>query len=196
MCAIAKLPTRFFLLFVVTLSLTACLSGVNHGPKPPSEEVVKARQAIANNREAATVLVPRIKERFKGKESEQDYVKARALYDEAMIQNNSWLTSLKLGIENNEDLEHSKAFKDKATAAAEATDAFVKYGKQLTQKKFSASVIPAVVIDDLVKMLIENGIVLWKTYRAEELAARLDQAARTEKELKWVRWEHLDETSP
>ena len=173
-------------LLVVTLSLTGCHS-MGSGPQMPEEKVVKARQEIANYRENVTLLVPRIKEKFRGKESEDDYIKARDLYDHAMAENNSWVLSLKLGIENNEDLASSSAFQDKAKAAGDAADTFVKYGKQQSQGR-SLVLFP---VEAFIRALFENGIVIWNTNRAKERADRLDQAASTEKALKWPRWEEV-----
>lgn len=175
------------------LGMSALIGCAGLGPKPPNEAVVKARQAIAQNRESATVLVPRIKAKLKGKETGRDYIRAQKLYDSAMVQNNSWVTSLKLAIENNEDLEKSRAFKEKAKVAGDATGRFVKFAGQMTQGKASASikVIPGFMVGDFVTVLVENGVVIWNEFKAEEKKERLDQAARIEKELRWAKWEEV-----
>jgi hypothetical protein len=111
-----------------------------------------------------------------------------------MVENNSWVTSLKLGIENGEDLEKSKAFKEKAKIAGDATEAFVKYGKQLTEGRAPASAIPGFSVGDFIKALVENGIIIWKAYKEQEKAERDAQATATEKELKWSSWEQLKPT--
>lgn len=183
---IAGYGWHYVLLLLVMSALTGC-AGL--GPKPPNEAVVKARQKIVQNRESATLLVPRIKATLRGKETGREYIRAQKLYDMAMVQNNSWATSLKLGIENNEGLEKSRAFKDKAGAASAATERFVKFGKKLTEGKASASLhsVPAFMAVDFVKA----GIVIWKELKAEEKKDRLDQAARIEKELRWAKWEEV-----
>lgn len=187
---IAGYGGHYVFLLLVMSALTGC-AGL--GPKPSNEAVVKARQAIAQNRESVTILVPRIKAKLKGKETGRDYIRAQKLYDVAMVQNNSWVTSLKLAIANNEDLEKSQAFKEKAKAAGDATGRFVKFGGQLTQGKASASMksIPGVTVGDFVTALVKNGMVIWKESKAEEKKTRLDQAAQIEKALRWAKWEEV-----
>lgn len=189
--AIRNKGWQYSFLVFLTASLIGCAS--RPGSKPPSEAVVKARQEIAQNRESVTVLVPRIKAKLKGKEAGRDYIRAQKLYDSAMVQNNSWVTSLKLAVENNEDLEKSQSFKDKAKAAGDATERFIKFGRQLTQGKASASVkaFPGFTVGDFVTALVENAIVIWKEFKDEEKKDRLDQAARIEKELRWAKWEEV-----
>jgi hypothetical protein len=114
---------HLFLLFIVTITLTGCWH-----KKQTNPEVVNARQQIESDRNYVTTWVPRVKDILKGKETGQDYKKARDLYDHAMSENNGWVFSLKRGIEDNEDLEKSTVFKDKAKTAGDASKEFVEYG--------------------------------------------------------------------
>lgn len=173
----------------VPLFLIGCASLPGSEESPPSESVVNARQQIAQGRENTQLLAQRIKQKYKGKETQAAYLRSRDLYDAAMVQNNSWVTSLKLGIANNENLESSRAFMDKAKAAGDATTAFLDYGYALTHPGAEVKVLTAQTVGEVIKILVENGIVIWKAYKAEQAASRLAAAERTEKELKWSSWE-------
>lgn len=186
----SRLVKRLACLFI-PLFLAGCPSFPGSKETPPSEAVVKARQQIAQNRENTQLLVTRIKQKYKGKETQAAYVKARDMYDVAMVQNNSWVTSLKLGIANNEDLEASQAFRDKAKAAGDATTAFLDYGYALTHPGAETKVLTFQAVGEVIKILVENGIVIWKAYQAEQSASRLAAAERTEKELRWSSWEGI-----
>lgn len=177
--------------FTALILLTSCAPLSGSKEEPPSEAVVKARQQIAQNRENTQLLVQRIKRKYERRETQAAYVKARDLYDAAMVQNNSWVTSLKLGIANKEDLEASQAFRDKAKAAGDATTAFLDFGHTLTRPGGEVKVLTSQAVGEVIKILVENGIVIWKAHLAEQQAARLAAAERTEKELKWSSWENV-----
>ena len=172
---------------LILLASCAPLSGSKE--EPPSEAVVKARQQIAQNRENTQLLAQRIKRKYK--ETQPAYIRARDLYDAAMVQNNSWVTSLKLGIANNENLETSQAFRDKAKTAGDATTAFLDYGYALTHPGAEVKVLTYQTVGEVIKILVENGIVIWKAHKAEQAASRLAAAELTEKELKWSSWEGI-----
>lgn len=176
---------------LAALFLVGCVPLSSPRDVPPSEAVVTARQQIAQSREKTQLSIQRIKQKYKGRETLAAYIRARDLYDEAMVQNNSWVTSLKLGIANNEDLESSRAFMDKAKAAGDATTAFLDYGYALTHPGAETKILTLQTVGEIIKILVENGVVIWKAYRAEESADRLAAAERTEKELKWSSWENV-----
>jgi len=186
-----KHPFRHMICLCVPLFLIGCSSLSGSKGSPPNETVVNARQQIAQSREKTQLLAQRIKQKYKGKETQAAYIRARDLYDESMVQNNSWVTSLKLGIANNEDLESSRAFMDKAKAAGDATTAFLDYGYALTHPGAETKVLTYQTVGEVIKILVENGIVIWKAYKAEQAASRLAAAERTEKELKWSSWETI-----
>ena len=176
---------------LVAAFLTGCAPLTSPPDTPPPEAVVAARQQIAQNREYANLLASRIKQKFKGRENQSAYIRSRDLYDSAMVQNNSWVTSLKLGIANKEDLEASQAFRDKAKAAGDATTAFLNFGHTLTRPGGEVKISTYQAVGEVIKILVENGIVIWKAHSAEQQAARLAAAERTEKELKWSSWENV-----
>lgn len=186
-----KHPFRHVICLCVPLFLIGCSSLPGSKESPPSETVVNARQQIAQSRENTQLLAQRIKQKYKGKETQAAYLRSRDLYDAAMVQNNSWVTSLKLGIANNEDLESSRAFMDKAKTAGDATTAFLDYGYALTHPGAETKVLTYQTVGEVIKILIENGIVIWKAYKAEQSASRLAAAEQTEKELKWSSWETI-----
>lgn len=186
-----KHPFRHVICLCVPLFLIGCSSLPGSKESPPDETVVNARQQIAQSREKTQLLAQRIKQKYKGKETQAAYLRSRDLYDAAMVQNNSWVTSLKLGIANNEDLESSRAFMDKAKAAGDATTAFLDYGYALTHPGAETKVLTYQTVGEVIKILVENGIVIWKAYKAEQSASRLAAAERTEKELKWSSWEAI-----
>ena len=184
-----KHPFRHLVCLCVPLFLIGCASLPGSEESPPDETVVNARQQIAQSREKTQLLIQRIKQKYKGRETQAAYIRARDLYDEAMVQHNSWVTSLKLGIANNENLEMSRAFRDKAKSAGDATTAFLDYGYALTHSGAETKSLTLQTVGEIIKILVENGVVIWKAYRAEESADRLAAAERTEKELKWSSWE-------
>lgn len=190
-----KVVTNRLFFRLVYLSAPALLVGCYtlSAPQetPPSEAVVNARQQIAQSRENTQLLARRIRQKFAGNETQAAYIRARDLYDTAMVQNNSWVTSLKLGIANNENLEASQAFRDKAKTAGDATTAFLNYGYALTHPGAEAKILTTESVGDVVKILVENGIAIWKAYLSEQQASRLAAAERTEKELKWSSWEGI-----
>lgn len=175
--------------FTALILLASCAPLSGSKEEPPSEAVVKARQQIAQNRENTQLLAQRIKRKYK--ETQPAYIRARDLYDAAMVQNNSWVTSLKLGIANNENLETSQAFRDKAKTAGDATTAFLDYGYALTHPGAEVKVLTYQTVGEVIKILVENGIVIWKAHKAEQAASRLAAAELTEKELKWSSWEGI-----
>lgn len=186
-----KHPFKYLICLCAPLFLIGCSSLPGSKESLPSETVVNARQQIAQSRENTQLLAQRIKQKYKGKETQAAYLRSRDLYDAAMVQNNSWVTSLKLGIANNEDLESSRAFMDKAKAAGDATTVFLDYGYALTHPGAETKVLTYQTVGEVIKILVENGIVIWKAYKAEQAASRLAAAERTEKELKWSSWETI-----
>ncbi|MBT8763555.1 hypothetical protein KFV02_06370 [Desulfohalobiaceae bacterium Ax17] len=190
MYSIAKRKGQYFLLLPLVLFIVGCHLWNSNNNTQSNEAVVEARQKIAQYKEEATLLASRIKRQYEGNENTQNYIKARDLYDIAMTQNNSWVTSLKLGIANNEDLEKTQAFKDKAKSAAEASKTFREFGNSVMPKTKMVGV-SYIVVSNLIGLLVENGLVIWNNYRGEQEAARVAAAERTEKELRWSRWEDI-----
>jgi len=176
----------------LTVIIAFCGMAASCPPKPkqpPSSETETAILAIAKNRDAAENLVPRIKAKYKDKEEDPTYTKARDLYDTAKTENNSWATALAIGIENNQDLSKSKPFKDQAQVAADATKKFMDYGKSITQGPQPKFVIAGVGAAEIAKILVENGITIWKAYKGEQAKERKSQADSTKQRLVWSSWE-------
>ncbi len=172
------------------LAVVSMLLALGAGcPKETPPAVVKAGNALIESRDSVTVLIPRIKKAFK--ETDPNYIQARGLYDKTMAANNAWVHSLKMGIQDNQDLDKSAAFKEQAQKAIDATDAFLKCGKTLTEggvRLYSLSIVGGA---EIVKILVENGITIWKAYHAENEAGRLAKADRYAKELMWKTWEEV-----
>jgi hypothetical protein len=179
-----RAPANLLMCIFPPVALILCLTACCH--VRPQEGIERAKLDIAYMRNSATVQVSRIMQKFKGMETDERYLRARSLYDEAMSRNNSWVTCLKLGIENNEAVEKLQAFNEAARLAGNASEVFLKYARDLSEEK---RVIPGLDAGVILKALVENGITLWKAFAAEKQAVRTENAARIEKELMWVRWE-------
>jgi hypothetical protein len=179
-------------------------------PIQPNEPEIEARAKISANRESVESLVPRIKQQFD--QDSPEYITARRLYDEAKTQNNSWLSTLKLAIQNNEDLGNSEQFRKLSDNADKATELFVKNGNQilmpskraLTPSKIDpdkwlsrefnierSSMILGMGVGEVAQGLSTLGVALWKELKEEKSKERNLQAERTEKELKWKSWEDV-----
>src|SRR6266446_1912175 len=131
--------------------------------KPPPPEVENAILQISKNKEDAQNLAVRIKTKYK--DGSDVYSKARDLYDTAQSENNSWATALALGIENNQDLSTSQAFKAKAKTAAEATKQFVTYARSHQEGEPTKFAVAGLGAAEIAKLLVENGITIWKAYK-------------------------------
>lgn len=179
------------LFFIVTVSLTACCSWMIKDCEV-DEIIVQAKLEIAKNRESTTIWVSRIKGDFEGKESDATYKQARSLYDDAMAENNAWLLVLTSAIADGENLEKSASFKSKSKTAAESSNKFVQYCSTIPTiaEEKSMSFVP--IAAEIIKMLVDNGIVIWKAYRLENQKERVERAERTKKEFVWKRWDELE----
>jgi hypothetical protein len=174
------------------LCAAALLNGCNTipGGGKPGETVVKARQEIERSRQSVVPLVIRVKTQFAGIENSADYVNARRLYDTAMSENNTWVTSLKLAIANAEQIGESAAFREQGERAAKATQAFVDYARQLTEHG-APKAASAALIAEAVRILVENGIAIWKAYREQAKEERIAAAEQAELALRWPGWEQI-----
>lgn len=167
-----------------TLALSAMGMQECHKGKAPDATVVEARGNIATYKEQAVLAASRVKAATKP--GSEEYAKARELYDLAMAENNGWVTSLKLGIQGGENLKDSAEFKSKAQAAAKATKAFVDYSSQVMRTR----AIPLAAAE-IVKILVDNGLTVWKAVHEQRKQDRLDEGNRIEKELRWPKWEDI-----
>lgn len=192
----------FSLVLIAAVSLTGCCRLLPSLPWCPSEQIkpsepeLTARREITRNRNYTESMVSTIKDKLKGKEAEEAYLDARSLYDKAMNENNAWLSLLALSIENNENLEGSNSFKEQTKAAADATDSFLAYGRQLTSKpsiKMSSIQLKSVLpINELLTTLVTNGITIWKENKAQRAKERMERAENIRKELTWKRWKQIE----
>ena len=152
--------------------------------KKPNPTVVEARGNIATYKEQAGLAAGRVK--ASAKPESEEYNNARQLYDTAMAENNGWVTSLKLGIQGGENLGNSAEFKSKAQAAAKATKAFVDYAGKVARTR----ALP-VAAAEIVKILVDNGLAVWKAVHEQRKQDRIDEGNRVEKELRWPKWEEI-----
>jgi hypothetical protein len=157
--------------------------------KPPSPEVEGAILEISKGKEDAQNLAVRIKTKYK--DGSDVYRKARDLYDTAQSENNSWATGLALGIENNQDLSTSQAFKAKAKAAAEATKQFVTYAKSHQEEEPTKFAVAGLGAAEIAKLLVENGITIWKAYKDQQTAQRKKEADSTKQAVAWPSWDSV-----
>lgn len=197
-----RMAALFTLAVVTSLSLTGCcwfmpwLSQCPSGQNKPSELELEARQKIVSNRNYTETTVSTIKDKLKGEEEGAVYIKARSLYDKAMNENNTWLTLLALGIENNDNLEGSKSFTEQAKAAADAAESFLAYGRELTEKPgittSSVQTKSFLSLSDFLTALVNNGITIWKENKAQKAKERKDKAESIKKELTWRKWKQIE----
>ncbi len=192
------------IMIVAALSLAGCCKVIPcmpwcppPEPPKPTPPQIEARLAIMRNREVAESKVLAIKERFKGKETEAAYVEASDLYAKAMSENNAWLSVLTTSIENNENLEGIKSYEKQSIVATDATEAFVKYGKEILVGKPSTGIVAANLpskglelspIGDFITALVNNGITIYKEYVALQAQQRKNKAEVIRKELIWKMW--------
>jgi hypothetical protein len=157
--------------------------------KQPPPEVEGAILEISKGKEDAQNLAVRIKTKYK---AESDvYRKARDLYDTAQSENNSWATALALGIENNQDLSNSQVFNAKAKTAAEASKQFVMYARSHQEGEPTKFVVAGLGAAELAKLLVENGITIWKAYKEQQTEQRRKEADSTKQAIAWPSWDSV-----
>ncbi|MFA5411617.1 MAG: hypothetical protein WC321_07185 [Candidatus Omnitrophota bacterium] len=143
----------------------------------------------------AKSIVSEIKQKFKGKETKEAYIKAQTLYRKAMSENNAWVSALTLSIENNEKVEGTESFEKQSKAAAETAGSFLAYGESLIgQPSIQATGFPSkgiTFISDLITALVANGIIIWKENIAQQVAERTARAKNIREELNWSMWTEI-----
>jgi|GEM_PF-3557538 hypothetical protein len=195
------------IMVVAALSLAGCCNVIPcmpwcppPVPPPPPPLEIEARLAIMKNRLVAESKVLAIKERFKGRETEAAYVEASDLYAKAMSENNAWLSVLTTSIENNENLAGIKSYENQSMVATNATEAFVKYGKEILGGKPSTGIVAANLpskglelspIGDFITALVTNGITIYKANIELQAQQRKNKAEVIRKELKWEMWTEI-----
>ena len=48
-----------------------------------------------------------------------------------------------------------------------------------------------VVASEIAKLLVENGLAVWKAVHEQRKQDRIDEGNRIEKELRWPKWEDI-----
>jgi hypothetical protein len=172
--------TALLVVAVATMAVRDC------DQRKPNPDVVNATGQIATYKEQALVAVSRVKTTLKSDSGE--YNKARQLYDAAMAENNCWISVLKLGVQGGQDLGKSAEFKTKASAAAKATKEFTNYCSNTVGPTTKA--LP-LVATEIAKLLVENGLAVWKAVHEQRKQDRIDEGNRIDKELRWPKWEDI-----
>lgn len=186
---------------IAFLSLTGCCRVFPCLPWCPPQPVIisdrdnAARIEIKKNREMAKSIVSEIKQKFKGKETKEAYIKAQTLYRKAMSENNAWVSALTLSIENNEKVEGRESFEKQSKAAAETAGSFLAYGESLmSQSSIKTAGFPSkgiTVVAELIAALVSNGITIWKENIAQQAAERTARAKNIREELNWSMWTEI-----
>lgn len=196
------IPNHLFAFRLSAISLLVavllCLSAAGgpycnaaESPKTLSKQIQTAEEMRIEAAEWAKALRQSYAQKqMRGKRrvvSEENYIQALSLYTDAEKAVNGWLARLQWELEHKRDIEQSSEYDESIKRAADNAEQFIGYAKGvLLDRKMGGPLS----VGDLLKVLTDFGLQIWKEYRSGEQKQREALVKR----LHTLKWKHFDGT--
>ena len=176
-------------LLATLLCLPACLQG----PRPPAPEpqagLPEQIQTAAQMKTRAEQSAADLKKAYGEKKvSEEDYTKVRSLYVDAQGAIDGWVTALQTEVEQGRDPRKSDKYSQSLQEAAGQAEIFIANARSLLVKS-GVRTGGTSIIGDLLKVLGDLGVQVWKEYQSE----KQKQKEALVKRLESLKWKPFDD---